>query len=444
MSHYQEDDEDMADEYETEDIDDNMDYEFHDRDIGSDSDVDEYDYMINKLQDTSAAQARRGKDIQGIPWERLSITREKYRQTRLEQYKNYENIPQSGQGSEKDCKVTTKASLFYDFRQNSRSARSTILHFQLRNLVWATSKHDVYFMSDFSVFHWSSLKCKKTESLNVAGHVAPCEKHPGSLLEGFTQTQVSTMAIKDNLLVVGGFQGELICKYLDRPGVCFCTRTTYDENAITNALEIYTTPSGAVHFTASNNDCKVREFDTENFQVTNLFRFPWPVNHTSVSPDGRLLIVVGDSPEGLLVDSRSRKTVASLHGHLDFSFASAWHPDGQTFATGNQDKTCRVWDVRSLSKSVTALKGNIGAVRSIRYSSNGRFMAMAEPADFVHLFDVKSSYEKEQEIDFFGEISGTSFSPDTESLFIGVWDRTYGSLLELGRRRNNFYLDSLT
>lgn len=53
------------------------------------------------MADTSAAQARRGKDIQGIPWERLSITREKYRQTRLEQYKNYENIPQSGEGSEK-------------------------------------------------------------------------------------------------------------------------------------------------------------------------------------------------------------------------------------------------------------------------------------------------------------------------------------------------------
>lgn len=55
----------------------------------------------NKITDTTAADARRGKDIQGIPWERLSISRDKYRQTRLEQYKNYENIPQSGEGSEK-------------------------------------------------------------------------------------------------------------------------------------------------------------------------------------------------------------------------------------------------------------------------------------------------------------------------------------------------------
>ncbi|KAA0065756.1 putative WD repeat-containing protein C2A9.03 [Cucumis melo var. makuwa] len=444
MSHYHEDDTDyMADEYEMEDIDDDMDDECHDREEeGSDSDADEFN-SSSRIVDTTAAQARRGIDIQGIPWERLSITREKYRKTRLEQYKNYENIPNSGEGSEKDCKVTDKACSYYEFCRNSRSVKSTILHFQLRNLVWATSKHDAYLLSNFSVIHWSSLSYTKSDVLNVAGHVAPTEKHPGSLLEGFTQTQVSTLAVKDKLLVAGGFQGELICKHLDRPGVSFCFRTTYDDNAITNAVEIYTSASGAVHFTASNNDSGVRDFDMEKFQLSKHFCFPWPVNHAALNPDGKLLVIVGDNPEGLLVDSQTGKTVASLCGHLDFSFASAWHSDGITFATGNQDKTCRIWDVRNLSKSVAALKGNLGAIRSIRYSSDGRYMAMAEPADFVHVFDVKSGYEKEQEIDFFGEISGVSFSPDTESLFIGVWDRTYGSLLEYHRRRNYSYLDSL-
>lgn len=57
-------------------------------------------------------------------------------------------------------------------------------------------------------------------------------------------------------------------------------------------------------------------------------------------------------------------------------------------------------------------------------------MAMAEPADFVHVFDVKNGYEQEQEIDFFGEISGLSFSPDTESLFIGVGVHGVSGLLE--------------
>ncbi|KAK1272970.1 hypothetical protein QJS04_geneDACA007886 [Acorus gramineus] len=445
MSQYQEDEADyMADEYEMADMEDDLNEEFHGRGMGdSDSEEDEYGHAHSKITDTSATQARKGEDIQGIPWDRLTISREKYRQTRLEQYKNYENVPRSGEGSEKECKPTRKGGMFYEFQRNSRSVKSTFVHFQLRNLVWATTKHDVYMMSHYSVIHWSSLSCNKSELLNFSGHVAPREKHPGSLLEGFTQTQISTLAVRDNLLVAGGFQGELICKYLDRPGISFCTRTTYDDNAITNAVEIYDSSSGTIHFMASNNDCGVRDFDMEKFQLAKHFRFPWPVNHTSLSPDRKLVVIVGDNADGLLVDSNTGKTIEDLRGHLDYSFASAWHPDGRTFATGNQDKTCRVWDVRNLSKSLAVLKGNLGAIRSIRYTSDGQFMAMVEPADFVHIFDVRGGYKKQQEIDFFGEISGVSFSPDTESLFIGVWDRTYGSLLQYGRSHNYSYLDSI-
>ncbi|KAF8388571.1 hypothetical protein HHK36_027246 [Tetracentron sinense] len=723
----------MADEGE---IDNAMDEEFHGRgDV--ETEVDDYD-MLTKVTDTSSAQARRGKDIQGIPWDRLNITRKKYRQTRLEQYKNYENLPSSGEVADKECKQVETSGNYYEFRHNSRLVKPTILHFQLRNLVWATSKHDVYLMSNYSVVHWSSLSSNLSEVLNFSGHVAPTEKHQGSLLEGFTQTQISTLAVKDNFLVAGGFQGELTCKvlfdtrlmlwcarpealelmmigrrdskevvivlvsdleagfaelgsksmspvelpnpirmirfkdfhredlgaqqrdeqnskevsvvgisksasvvwpvcfeevklgssdaaeshslggkegspkyfltaipkvnadkmilflrsvtlstsvpsipprhsknsngvdsseevgsnyysdhfllllsksiamprseldsgrnigldvieprenltenlfgmvfgspvhyilcrlgeegllpsvegvygqvegveeedlvevpspcihsdlsewvlkkvgefrvffgglsyvgheaeYVDRRGVSFCTKTTSDENAITNAVDIYESLSGGIRFVTSNNDCAVREYDVERFQLLNHFHFPWPVNHTSMSPDRKLIIVVGDNLNGYLLDSQSGKEVSSLVGHRDYSFASAWHPDGNTFATGNQDKTCRLWDTRKLSLPIAVLKGNLGAVRSIRFSLDGQFMAVAEPADFVHIYSTKADYKMRQEIDFFGEISGISLSPDDESLFIGVWDRTYASLLQYSRRHTYRYLDS--
>uniref|UniRef100_A0A0D9VKC7 Uncharacterized protein n=1 Tax=Leersia perrieri TaxID=77586 RepID=A0A0D9VKC7_9ORYZ len=416
MSNYHEDHiEEMEDDYDMDDTADDMGEENQERGMrDSDSEDEEYGQSNEKIPDTSSADARKGKDIQGIPWDKLAITRDKYRQTRLDQYKNYENKPNSGEAAAK-----------------------------LRNLVWATSKHDVYLMSHFSILHWSALSGIDTELMNVQGHVAPREKHPGSLLEGFSQTQVSTLSVKDNLLVAGGFQGELICKHLDQEGVSFCCRTTYDENAITNAVEIFNTTSGAVHFMASNNDSGVRDYDMERFQLCKHFQFEWPVNHTSLSPDGKLVVIVGDDPDGLLIDANSGKTLHSVKGHFDYSFASAWSPDGRTFATGNQDKTCRIWDVRNLSKSLHVLRGNLGAIRSIRFTSDGQFMSMAEPADFVHIFDVGSDYNKRQELDFFGEISGMSFSPDTDMLFVGVWDRTYGSLLQFGRLYNHSYLDSL-
>ncbi|KAF2618091.1 hypothetical protein F2Q68_00040411 [Brassica cretica] len=385
--------------------------------------------------DTTASQAPNRKDIQGIPWDKLSLTREEYRKSRLQSYRNYENIPNSGEASGKDCLDSEKGSSFYMFKKNFRSVTPTILHFQLRELVWATSNHDVYLMCNNSITHWSTLTSSRDEVLDLAGLVTPSEEHPGSLLEGFSKTHVSSLAVKDGMVVAGGFSGELICKHLDRPGVSFCYRLASEENAITNSVNIHRNSSGALHFMASSNDGGVRNFDMETYQLVQHFHYPWPVNHSSVSPDGKLVTIVGDDPDGLLVDSNNGETVGRLYGHLDYSFASAWHPDGVTFATGNQDKTCRVWDVRNLSKSVAILKGNLGAIRSIKFTSDGQYMAMAEAADFVHIYNTNTGYMKEQEIDFFGEISGISFSPDTESLFIGVYDRSYGSLMEFARER---------
>lgn len=114
--------------------------------------------QLTKVTDTSAVQARRGKDIQGIPWERLNISREKYRLTRLEQYKNYENIPASGENTDKvhiiaakwlssvhfciffynnvvysfqKYKPVEKGANYYEFFYNTRVVKPTILHFQV-------------------------------------------------------------------------------------------------------------------------------------------------------------------------------------------------------------------------------------------------------------------------------------------------------------------------
>ncbi|KAM0897894.1 hypothetical protein ACQ4PT_022268 [Festuca glaucescens] len=390
--------------------------------------------------DTSAAEYRNGKDMQGIPWERLKYSRDQYRKMRLKQYKNYENLSRSHEGLDMECKQVERNDKFYDFCFNTRLVKSTVVHFQLRNLVWATSKHDVYTTQNNSVVHWSSLLQRGKEVLNVAGQVVPNQEGHGA--RTLPRVQISTLAVKNNLIVAGGFRGELIFKYVDKPGVAFCTNVADNKNSITNAVDVYESPNGATRVTAANNDSAVKTFDAERCSLLGRFTFPWSVNNTSVSPDGKLLAVLGDSSDCMIADAQSGQEIATLKGHLDYSFSSAWHPGGHVLATGNQDTTCRLWDMRNLSASFAVLKGWMGAVRGLRFSSDGQFLAMAEAADFVHVYDTRACYTTVQEIDLFGEIAGVAFSPDTDALFVGVADRTYGSLLEFSRRRWCSYLDS--
>ena len=89
-----------------------------------------------------------------------------------------------------------------------------------------------------------------------------------------------------------------------------------------------------------------RWYDIATMRCVARHEYPWAVNYTAVGRDGTLAAVVGDTKEAWVVDTRTGKLVQTCEGHLDFSFAAAWHFDGVRFATGNQDTTARVWDIR--------------------------------------------------------------------------------------------------
>lgn len=121
----------VEDYYDMTDFEDDTDSQRNGVDESLDSDLED-DFELSKPKtDTSAVEARNGKDIQGIPWERLNFTRDKYRETRLKQYKNYENLSRSHEDLKKECKQVEKGHKFYDFQFNTRLVRSTIVHFQV-------------------------------------------------------------------------------------------------------------------------------------------------------------------------------------------------------------------------------------------------------------------------------------------------------------------------
>ena len=71
----------------------------------------------------------------------------------------------------------------------------------------------------------------------------------------------------------------------------------------------------------------------------------------------------------------SIQTAATLRGHRDFAFAAAFSPCGALVATGGQDRSARVWDMRRTDRALYVLPAARGAVRALVFSRGGRWLA---------------------------------------------------------------------
>lgn len=400
--------------------------------------LEDFPVVEEYANDTSAEELALGRDIQGVPWERLRRSRAEHRLRRLQTYRNYTNVLDTNAASYSEYldelnqdAVQPSQDQFFDFVTNSRRIKSSIVHFQLRNLLQATSKHDLYVMRGNCVNHWDLMSGENSRVLNFQRGVF---SGSGGDLDN---VNVSTLTTGGGLLAVGGFSGQLIVQRLSDLEIVHESFITRNENAITNAIEVFGGSEGSLKMLTSNNDAFVRIFDVSSFRLAYKYQSDWAVNYSTVCPsNSKIIAMVGDDVKGRLLDRCSNRVICQLVGHQDYSFAAAWNPCNEfELATGNQDLTTRIWDIRSPNKQLKILKGKMGAIRSLRYSSDGAYLLMAEPTDLVHVYDVKSGFQSAQEIDIFGEISGAVFSPDGDMLFVSIFDESYSCLVQF--RRNH-------
>ncbi|KAJ1334579.1 hypothetical protein BSLG_007734 [Batrachochytrium salamandrivorans] len=278
-----------------------------------------------------------------------------------------------------------------------------------------------------------------------------------SLSGSFSHVSVTTMAAKSDMLIVGGFMGEYIFKCVDgKQGGVHTGLITTNPNGITNHMHIQQSRSGMHQCVISSNDQHVRTLDLSRLEIQSVFDFPWAANCSSTSPDKRLLCIVGDDPKGVIISADSGEELCKLSGHLDYSFSCAWSPCGLYIATGNQDCTTRIYDVRRSDKTLAVLDTELSAVRSLQFSNDGKCLVIAESADFVHIVDMTTLGRSEklgdgsrtraasvQTIEFFGEIAGVALAGHhSDRLFIGNEDPRIGGIMEYERYSPHFRPDT--
>eukprot|EP00201_Polytomella_parva_P017623 CAMPEP_0175051130 /NCGR_PEP_ID=MMETSP0052_2-20121109/7626_1 /TAXON_ID=51329 ORGANISM="Polytomella parva, Strain SAG 63-3" /NCGR_SAMPLE_ID=MMETSP0052_2 /ASSEMBLY_ACC=CAM_ASM_000194 /LENGTH=553 /DNA_ID=CAMNT_0016315375 /DNA_START=436 /DNA_END=2097 /DNA_ORIENTATION=+ len=302
------------------------------------------------------------------------------------------------------------------------NAKPNYMHFQLRNLVWATNSNSIYFSSNQTVSHLDCSDRFVTPLLDLSGSSRI------QRLAALGPVQISSLCVSgpDDLAIVGGFNSEIVIYRLSSNDVLFSRVISHGENRITNGLNVHT-PSSKVgpHIVSANNDNAVQVLapTDSSYDVLTRWQLPWAVNYAAVRDGSDVAVVVGDSETALVMDLYNGTTVAGLKDHYDFTFAAAWHPGGVILATGNQDSTTKIWDLRHTKRPLCTLAGRMRAIRSLRFSPDGGLLAAAEPMDFVRLFDVSNSFETCQEIQFFGDVVGISFAPTSALQSEGVYWR---------------------
>jgi WD40 repeat protein len=109
------------------------------------------------------------------------------------------------------------------------------------------------------------------------------------------------------------------------------------------------------------------------------------------SPDGRTLVVAGDTQTVALLDAHTLEPIKRYAGHPGGVLAVAFHPGGQRVASGGTDGIIRIWDVASGTELI-ALRGHRRRIQNLAFSPDGATLASSSDDGTVKLWQTSPSH----------------------------------------------------
>ena len=329
------------------------------------------------------------------------------------------------------CHRIPQSESFFSFRRMNTTHQAYYPHFQLRNLMAATSRNDIYYATKEGV--------QRTDA-SGASPVSVIDLHKRTV--NGNGCQLITLAASDNVLVAGGFEGDYYIADLSSANNNDISTGTIQDwkpgsiSRITNHVHLFNsrhsyTPQAVL----CSNDDGLRVLDCATNRFHSSFSYPAAVNCSDTSPDGRMRVVVGDFKETLITNAETGKPFETLKAHTDDAFACAWADDGIHVASAAQDSAIAIWDARYWAQPIAMIFSEVAIPRSLRFSPVGcgpRVLVAAEADDYINIINAQT-FESKQVFDFFGPIAGISLTPDGQSLFVANAEKRFGGIIELER-----------
>ncbi|ODV97767.1 hypothetical protein PACTADRAFT_47622 [Pachysolen tannophilus NRRL Y-2460] len=390
-------------------------------------------------------------DIQGLSWNDPEQRANIFNKRSLF-FKSYTNFENSIEMSSHNCtRLANSNNEYWYFNKFFIIPNMYLNHFQLRNLVAFNELNEIIYVENKlnQVVGSSDFNVKRLNPINSKQEVIFASNDFSNDYGDEESLKVSTLNSYKDLVISGLYNGTIIIHNKGSDLTLKHTLTT-NPQAITNFIDINSQDNELL---ISSNDGKLRFFSLSVLKTSREIDAENPINCLTKNPlNYNQILLAGDRPESVIIDKRSNRDCLELTGHRDYSFSCDWNPNGYLVATGNQDSTVKLYDLRYLSKnkeddnSLKTLGGKLkGAVRNLKFDLDGNFLAFGESLDNVYCINLQENELNYQSINFIGKITGLNFIRNQNNfgqlLSIGISDECTGGILQYAFESSSKVID---